>query len=360
MKKQIKLIFFILLFLGLIDFGIAIFLSSSIAPDSLVRFFDYGRSVPGKLKIWQLKPNYPGNLFNVAWRNDIIAESSAKFIEEPKVNTPVIRIYGMSFVNNILRAAKEINPKLILDNHGGPGVPPNFTYALFLEDRVNRKSGDIAVLGILSSAVPAMASMTNRTWVFEQPAPLTYPIFSPSSEIFGLNRIDPLIQSAAEEIALNNHPQRSAEWHEQLETEDKLYNPLAFKLEILDCSPFSRLLRRAIVTRMIESKKQELLTYNSNDCFPYVETLRRLILNFAYKTRADEQTPVVVLIQTRGPSPPDLLAITETLLKDNKIPYFSTTSVHDPRDPSGFKKDGHYTHEVDLRFAYKFLELPMF
>ena len=37
----------------------------------------------------------------------------------------------------------------------------------------------IVVLGFLSSSLHAMASLSNRTWSFEQPAPFTYPVFLP-------------------------------------------------------------------------------------------------------------------------------------------------------------------------------------
>jgi hypothetical protein len=322
---------------------------------ALVQYFEYGRSVPGKLARWEANPGTRGNLYDVAWRPDLLAHSRAKFLAETGTDiaaeAPVIRSYGMSFVNNIIRNAIDIRPDLVWDGHAGPGVPPNFTFAVFEDDRENRRAGDIAVLGILSSAIPALAAHTNSTWAFEQPAPFTYPIYRPGEE--GLLRIEPLVDSAADQRALRADAAARRAWYDQLARNDLFYSLQTFGLPWLDRSPFLRLVRRSLATAHIEDTKAAVLA----GAYPYREVLRRMIEDFARIARADGQYPIVMLIQTRDPRDPDVLDIARPVLQRADIPYLATVEHFDPRDPSGFLGDGHYTPEIDRLFARQFLEL---
>ena len=207
MKRTATILCLTLGLLALLDFGVGQVLGwaeRSGRLGSLVQYFEYGRSVPGKLARWQDRPGTPGNLMDVAWRPEMIARSAVEFEAEASTAQPVIRGYGMSFVNNILQSAATQDPGLILDLHSGPAAPPNFTYALFEEDRDNRRAGDVAVLGILSSSVPAMGALSNSTWMFEQPAPFTYPVYYPKEN--GLRRVEPLVSSQDSFHALRLDP----------------------------------------------------------------------------------------------------------------------------------------------------------
>jgi hypothetical protein len=355
MKRTAAILCLTLGLLAVLDFGVAQALGwaeRSGQLGSLVRYFEYGRSVPGKLARWQDHPGTPGNLMHVAWRSEMIAHSKAKFEAETPGSRPVIRSYGMSFVNNILQAAAEQKPDLVLDLHSGPAAPPNFTYAVFEEDRSNRRTGDIAVLGLLSSSVPAMAALSNSTWMFEQPAPFTYPIYRPEGE--GLVRIDPLINSQDNFLALNSDSTAYHAWQAQLTTEDGFYAPQTFGFSGLDASPFTRLARRSLATSHVQSTKDEILHHGA---YPYEEVLRRMILSFAQTARMDGQKPVVFLIQTRDPLDADLLDITKPILEGANIPYLATAEIFDPLNLSGFLEDGHYKPQVDHMFAKAFIDL---
>jgi hypothetical protein len=355
MRKTLTLLSLTLVFLALMDIGVAQVLAwgeRSGRLGSLVQYFDYGRSVPGKLAQWEKNPGMPDNLYDVAWRPEAIEGSRAAFLAEPADTPPVIRSYGMSFVNNILRKALEIEPELIWDGHAGPGAPPNFTYALFEQDRANRRESDIVILGILSSAVPAMAALSNSTWVFEQPAPFTYPIYWPEGD--GLRSVEPLVSSAAEQRALSNNPAAQTAWHAQLMQEDHFFGLQTFGLPVLDASPFARLVRRALAISHIERTNADILQRNG---YPYAEVLRRMISAFARQARADGQMPVVMLIQSRDPRDPNLLAINRPVLDEENIPYLATADYFDPEDQSGFLGDGHYRPPIDRIFAERFIDL---
>lgn len=319
---------------------------------SLVTYFEYGRSVPGKLARWEDNPDPRGNLYDAAWRETLIEQSHEAFLAEPEEEGPVIRSYGMSFVNNILRSAVELRPDLVWDGHSGPGAPPNFTYALFEEDRDNRKAGDVVILGILSSAVPAMAALSNRTWAFEQPAPFTYPVYWPDGE--GLVPVEPLINSSEEERSLRADPAVARRWARQLAEDDAFYAWPTFGAPWLDVSPFARLVRRSLAISDVAKTEADIL---SGSPYPYAEVLRRMIRSFSETARSDGQIPIVFLIQSRDPGDADLLVALQSVLNEEEILYLATAMYFDPRDPSGFLPDGHYAPGVDRTFAEAFLEM---
>lgn len=356
MRKTLSVLALTLLVLGLMDTAVAGLLGwaeRSGRLGSLVQYFDYGRSVPGKLARWEETPGIRGDLYDVAWRPDLLAHSARVFAEQAPETGPVVRSYGMSFVDNILRQAKRLDPTLEIDAHSGPGAPPNFTYAMFLDDRPNRRPGDIVVLGLLSSAVPSMAALSNRTMIFEQPAPFTYPIFYPDGDT-ELRRIDPLIESVAQQRSLRRDPDLAQAWARQLAEEDAFYSTAAFGAPWLDRSPLARLIRRSLAIGHIERTKQKIVAGRS---YPYEETLPRMIADFARIARADGQFPVVMLIQARTPQDARLLETAAPTLDRMTIPYLATVEHFDPRNIAGFRGDGHYIPEVDRAFARVFLDL---
>lgn len=353
MKQQAKILALTLLMVIALDAAVAGVLAVAERQGrlgSLVQYFEYGRSVPGKIDRWRERPGIPGNLLEVAWRDDILATSREGFAAEQE--DPVVRSYGMSFVDQILQAAQEQEPGLTLDLHAGPSAPPNFTYALFQDDAANRRAGDVVVLGILSSSVSGMAALSNRTWVFEQPAPFTYPIYEP--EDGGLIRIDPLVATLEDEEALQSDPQAAAAWKRQLREDDRFYSPVTFAATWLDHSPFLRLVRRASAVDMLDGRSRAILAKPSSGGFPYRETLRRMVTAFADRARADGQHPVVFLIQSRDPADPDLRVLLGDVLTTHDIPFLATADHYDIRNPVGFLDDGHYTDSVNLSFARQF------
>lgn len=353
MRKQMRIVLATVMMLAVIDLGVAGVLQH--APQSLVRFFDYGRSVPGKLARWRADDDLPDSLLNAAWRDEMLADSARDFRRENDA-VPVVRNYGMSFTSDILDAAMRRSGRMDhYDNHSGPAAPPNFTFASFLDDRPDRRAGDVVVLGILSSSVHALSSFSNRTWVFEQPAPFTYPIFLPDPVGKGLLRLDPDFDGReAEERAT---PQQLAAWHEKLARQDRLYTDAAFAWPGLDASPFLRLIRRALATHAIAGRKQELLAHPDDGALPYAEVLRRMAREFAAVARQDRQFPIVILVQGRDAGDPDLSGILGETLRAEGIAYLATADWQNPRDPRAFIGDGHYTQEANDLFAQVFLRL---
>ncbi|MEL6791651.1 MAG: hypothetical protein AAFO78_13915, partial [Pseudomonadota bacterium] len=177
-------------------------------------------------------------------------------------------------------------------------------------------------------------------------------IYWPEGE--GLRKVDPLVESVDDQRALPQDPEAAAAWTAQLAQEDAFYSPITFGMKWLDISPFARLVRRSLAKSHIETRINDILT---DGAYPYEVVLPRMIRAFAETARADGQTPVVMLLQTRNQRDPDLLALAKPVLEAHDIPYFASAEHFDPRDLSGFAADGHYTAEVDRLFAEKLLEI---
>ncbi|HEY0214461.1 MAG TPA: hypothetical protein VGC40_12895 [Paenirhodobacter sp.] len=348
MLRQIKVVLATLFALVVLDVMVALVLTR--APAGLSAFFDYGRSVPGKIAQWQERQDRPGNLLNVAWQPEMLAESATHFAGEDPASGPIVRHYGMSFTQQLLQATQRARPDLMVDGHAGPGASPNFVYSVFLDDRTNRRTGDVVVFGILSSSVPALGSFSNRVWVFEQPAPFTYPIFRPDG-LKGLKRTDPAITAHAD----MTDPVKIAAFDAQMRAEDALWTPQAFALPALDASPFVRLLRRATATGAIESREANVTTHPEDGTMPWAEVLRLMVRDVARISREDNQVPLIVLIQARDTASPQLRPVLVPMLEAEGIPYLATDEVANPRDTTAFLSDGHLTTAVNDVLAQRLL-----
>lgn len=315
---------------------------------SLVRFFDYGRSVPGKHAVWQNTLGSVDNPMEASWIDGVL--TGPLFFEgatdDPSALT--IRSYGMSFSANIFRAAVKMDPSLTWDAHVAPAASPNFVYYANQLDRPNRDAGDIVVLSFLSSSVPGMASLSNRTWNPEQPMPFTYPIYRAVNG--QLQTTQPIVTSLEDEL----NPAFRESWNRQLRTEDANYLPMAFAWPALDRSPFFRLIRRAFTSRQQTKAKQAILKPES---FPIAETLQLMALKFAQDARKDGQLPILFLIQGRDAGDVQLLELLKPVLDANNIAYLATVELVDPTNPANFRSDGHYQFIKDDIFAEAFLDL---
>ena len=355
MKATIKTLFVTLLALIVMDFGVANFLNWSKANNrlgSLTNYFDLGLSVPAKIEAWAIDDNVSGNLYQVAWPQAILMDSTQKSAFEPDDHGRTIRNYGMSFSGNISEKAMEIDPSFSVDNHAGPAAPTNHSYMLFVADRENRNPGDVVVFGILSSSVPNIAAMSNRTWLFEQPAPYTYPIYYPEGE--GLRRVDPFIGTLEKQAELEASPGLQRAWRDQLAEHDRFYSPLMFEWRSLDRSPLVRLIRRAATFRLLSQRDQQVLQDNE---YPTLEVLRRMLVDVKNTAIQDGQIPVILLIQTNNPSDIDLRGFLAPTLREIEIPYVATADYFDPKDSSGFVGDGHYSGRVDKIFGQALLDV---
>ena len=319
---------------------------------SLTNYFDLGRSVPTKIAEWRDNPTMPGNMLGVAWLDDIAQTSAEKFANNGEEQAPTIRNYGMSFSERVGRRVIGQDPRFRLDLHGGPAASANHSYAIFDADHQNRRAGDVVLFGVLSSSVPYLTTMSNRTWSFEQPSPFTYPKYELVNGT--LAPIKPQVASQEDQEGLASSNALAQAWRAQLRQEDFFYSDLTFAAPWLDYSPFAKLVRRALVLRVLEDKRARVL---SGEAYPIKAVLLEILKDVSEKAKADGQSPVIFLIQTGDRRDVNLRELLVQDLTDLGIPYVATEDFVDSSDPANFESDGHFSAEADEIFAAAVLSL---
>src|ERR671922_1723815 len=167
----------ILLWLLVADVGLGVVVGtpdggSTEKTSPFVRYFDYGRSIEGKVRAMagadggKLHP-----LVETGW----IAPAAPDQPAAPGADEDLlIAGYGMSFAAQILHRMADLDPRLAVRFGGGPGAPLSHSYAMYAADRGHHEAR-VVVLGILASSLPALVTVSHMTWNFEVPSPHFYP-----------------------------------------------------------------------------------------------------------------------------------------------------------------------------------------
>ena len=319
-------------------------------PSSLERYFEYGRSVEGKLpRIVGPTDETTAPIAFAGWLHPEDWEVQPSTPE--KEDGILIAVYGMSFAADLGDSVCALDGRFTMRFIGGPAAPPNFAYAAYELDRGHHE-GKVAVLGILASSLRGMMTLTGMTWNFEQPFPFTYPRYTVSEGV--LEAEWPRIRSLPElRVALED----PVEWRlfvNQLAEHDVYYTPLLFEESVLDYSGIVRMLRRAWAQR------RNLWIVDSihgpggfSSSAPFVPALNEMIAEFAEACRQDGIVPVVYLVNDRGYSD-HLFELVEPVLVKYEIPFISSHESVDPDNPASFIGDGHFTEAANERIGEAF------
>ncbi len=340
--------------LVLIDISINIFFvmpkSPMANPTKLQSYFDYGRSVEGKLRrmIGRDKEStallaYSGWLTEVSDQQPVTASSPGQIL---------IAAYGQSFTNQICKALKVIDPRFELRLKAGPAAPLSHSYALHKVDS-NHQKADIVVLGILASSLPLMMAPTVATINFEGAAPYTYPIFSLKNG--QLSEGDPIIHSLEElRVALRDNPNLWNKYLEMLRTKAPTYNGWVFESDWFDYSALARLIRRSFGQKHVHDVTARYWNTNGfTNADGLLDISNALIADFVSDVKSRGQIPYVLLIQDNGYK--DHLALAfEAQLKRLDVPYLSTHTIAPSTNARNFISDGHFTPEITTQIARAF------
>lgn len=319
----------------------------------LKRYFEYGRSVEGKLaRMVVADPKKGGQILSAGW----ISEE----IYRPLPSKPadghdlLVAVYGQSFALNAAEEAARLDGKITIRSVGGPGAPPSHSYAAYKLDAPLRKA-DVVVLGLLSSTVPNMGSMSGLVWLFENPAPFTFPRYRLAGD--QITEELPVLRSEAQfRDAFSRQPEVWRAFRQQLRTSDRGYDRLVFDASPADSSAIVRLLRRGWVAHQ---HAYEEGVYDPMQGFdPEAEdirVLRAMVLDIARRTRERGERLVVLLSHSRGQSDHLYVALKDTL-EQAGIPWVSSHTAFSTNDPSNFVADGHYTESANRLFAKALLE----
>jgi len=318
---------------------------------SLQLYFDYGRSIEGKLR----------DEVGAASAQDAVIIDAGWIAENCNRASPTspdkhaFDIYGMSFSNKIGERLVQLDPTLMENRFAGPSAPVNHSYACFLrrfDSKVNL--APIQILGVLASSIPRMLTLTGLTTSFEAIQPFTYPRYSLAAD-GRLVAINPSISSPHE---LREALADPAKWHRfvnQLAIHDYFYDRFVFNADLLDDSVLGRMVRRAWGQRVQRERVAEL----RRDDFANVDigpVLRAMLIDFAKKARSVQARPIVILIEDRGFSRA-LSTIAAPALAANHIEFISTSDIVSPEAADNFVADGHFTAAANDKVARAVLSL---
>ncbi|HAZ48660.1 MAG TPA: hypothetical protein DDW76_03925 [Cyanobacteria bacterium UBA11369] len=324
------------------------------SPGQLNLYFEYGRSVEGKLaRMIGSTDESSAPIAQAGWLDPQLW----KKLNIPKNRAPgedlLVAIYGMSFSNQVGEAMKEMDGKIGLRLVAGPAAPPNYAFAAYKLDRGNQQA-DVAILGILASSVKALRTISGLTWNFETPFPFTYPRYF--VEDGKLKEIWPKVLSLAQLRAVMQDQQQWQEFVSQMRENDQFFNSFLFKRNWLDNSAIVRLIRRAYAQRhqgMMANKVYTSAGFNAEKDIP---VLSAIVTDFAATARSDGKLPIVLLISDRGYEDRLFQALSPTL-ETAKIPYVSTHNIAPATDIGNFVADGHFTESANKLIAKAVLKL---
>ncbi len=262
--------------------------SNRASPGTLVQYFDYGRSIEGKIRRL-IGPDDASTALvaQAGWLEPgAPPEPSSDRAQQTKVS---VAVYGMSFSEQAAQAMADLDPRIKLRLMGGPAAPASHSFAWFLEDS-DRHNAKVVILGILASSVKGLASMSAMNWQFEGPAPYTFPRYH---RVGGkLEATWPGSRSLPEFRACLADRSRWASYVEQMRRHDDFYNPFLFDENWLDSSALVRLVRRAVAAQHIRRVERTFHTTNGfvAESAP-LASLRAIVEEFAAKARLQNRLP---------------------------------------------------------------------
>lgn len=342
---------FALAWLALID--IAVNLAFGPAPEpgqqpsALSRYFEYGRSIEGKLERMVADPKGAGLILSAGW----VDPTSLKALpDRPQQGANLlVGVYGQSFTFNAANDAVKMDGHITLRGVGGPAAPPNHSYAAYKADAPLRRV-DAVLFGVLSSSVAHVSSMSGLFWMFENPAPFTFPRYRLADG--RLSEELPLIRSEA--AFKEAFTQRSTLWRDfttQLKHSDRGYDPFSFETSIADASSIIRLVRRGWVAH---SQAYDAGVYTPGLGFnaeaEEVRVLQAMVEDLGRRTRERGERLIVLLLHARGHSDHLYEVLKETLSR-NGIDHISTHTLFSANDPANFVPDGHYAADANRLLA---------
>lgn len=326
-------------------------------PGKLNLYFDYGRSIEGKIRRQVGATDESTALLALAgWLDS--ENWSENHPGQPVRPDPgeelLIATYGMSFSNQVSRAMETINPNITLRLIAGPAAPPNHSFAAYQLDRGHHEA-DVVILGVLASSVKGLSAISGMTWGAEVPAAFTFPKYG--MENGELKAIEPKIQSIEQlRVAVKDEEKWQA-FVDQMRNHDRFFNSFLFEENWTDYSAIIRMIRRSWGQKHQVGLTNEIHTSAGfNQDLPDIQVLPVMVQEFAETAQADGKLPIVLLFNDRGYDD-HLFEYLQPTLEANSIPFVSTHRIAPATDLKNFKGDGHFTKHANQLIAQEVLEI---
>lgn len=320
-------------------------LAPSTPPSALQQYFDYGRSVESKLRR-MVGPTGDDTapIAKAGWLND-----QTRGVREPSPGKIHIALYGQSFAEHMVEAMQAMDDRFqIIAERSGPAAPLSHSYAAYRADS-GKPAADIAIIGILASALPKVLSLTNMTTSFEAPAPFTYPRFRLEGR--ALTTVEPRVRTLADLRRALKEPAGWSEFTGQLRQDDLAFDSLLFEADAFDHSSLARLARRSYGQYRLQRLSERYHTssgFKNNDGL--LDVSKAMLGDIARIARERRQLAYVVLIQDRGYGS-DLATALGPFLEQEGIPYLSTHTLGPPTDTRTYVADGHFRSDINEKLA---------
>jgi hypothetical protein len=347
--RSAKIVLWVIVWLALLDVGVNFAFGSRKAADTtLGKYFEYGRSVEGKLERIMAGDPTRAMIIKAGWIEPHLLQALPA--QRKEGTDLLVAAYGQSFTMQASNLAAEIDGHITLRPFGGPGAPPNHSYAGYKADEPLRKV-DVVVFGVLSASVPDMGSMTGLLWHFENPAPFTFPRY----RVVGSELTEelPVIRSEAQfrEAFSQKSGGTWAQFRAQLQKSDRGFDRFTFDQSAADHSSVLRLVRRGWVAH---NDAYDAGVYDSHKGFnpesEDVKALKAMLIDLSRRTQARGERFIVLLLHTRGQSD-HLNKALEATLKASNIDYISTHTLFSANDPTNFLPDSHYVPAANRKLA---------
>lgn len=326
---------------------------AKIAPTFLQGYFEYGRSVEGKLdRMTRNIGSDAAGILGYGWLKDERYDSLPKSTEGGKI---LVAVYGMSHTKELGKTLAEIDRRFVIRDITAPGAPPNWSFAAYELDK-EKHAAKVVILGIMTDAVPYLGSTAGMTSYFEMSHPYTYPRYHVENGQLNTEAPPYYTSEGFKEYYLN--PGKWESYRSWLEKNDKYYDTLLFSKSMLDSSAMIRVLRRSYSEKIKEKRVREVYTAAGfNVKSEEVASLQAIIKSFARMAREQKSIPIIYLVNNEGRGD-HLYQVLKPVLEANEIPFLSTHAICPPDDPTVYTGiNSHFIPSKDQELAREIIKI---
>ena len=346
-------------YLVLIDAGANLFFAyprdpRNTSPSKLQQYFEYGRSVEGKLdRMTRRTREESAPIVAAGWLpNPQAARGGPPAVAS---SLPVVTVYGMSHANLLAEEMARDDDTLTIRSRAAPLATPTWAYTAYLYDKQTVHS-DVAILAVMTETIPLLGATSGGTLYFDGAYPYTWPRYS---LVNGALRSEaPPFLSVQDFRATFFDPARWDGYRHWLEEHDPYYDPVLYRRTALDSSSLLRLLRRsyAIATRA----RKKASVYDDARGFDAsseeVRILLAIVAEFARSARAEGSEPIVFVVNNLNTGDRAYQMLRPTLARDG-IPCLSSHEICPPNEPRYYLPDSHFTPAKNAELARAMLAL---
>jgi hypothetical protein len=346
-------------YLVLMDIAVGIVLRyptdpRNVSPSKLSQFFEYGRSVEGKLA-WMTRATAAESapVLTSGW----IVDPKIRYYSDPQgsCDRPIVSVYGMSHSALLAEDMAKVDGSFVVRSAGAPGAVPSWAYAAYLADK-ERVHSDVVVLAVMTSGVPLIGTTSGMTSHFDSVWPYTYPRYAFSDGVLK-SELPPFLSEAGYREFFYDSP-RWDTYKRWLREHDKYYDPLLFRRTILDNSSIVRMIRRAYAYS--SRRRRDARVFSAVDGFNVhseeVEILKSLVVGFAEDAKKNRSVPIVYIINNLFMGD-HLYRVLQPTLAAHKILFLSTHEVCPPNDPTLFEANSHFIPSKNILLAGAMMDL---